>query len=90
MIYETLESHVIPLADCGAQGYDNAASMSGKCNGSQAIIKNSTLLLYSLFVVATYLIYLCDNDAAECIPKASTYFGIIQTICILFSCSPNR
>ena len=41
-------------------------------------------------MVATYLIYLCDNDAAECIPEASTYFGTIQTICILFSCTPKR
>ena len=30
MFTETLESHAIPLVDCRAQGYDNAASMSGK------------------------------------------------------------
>ena len=42
MITETLESHAIALADCRAQGYDNAASMSGKYNGAQVIIKNST------------------------------------------------
>ena len=39
MITETLESHAIPLADCRAQGYGNAASMSGKYNSAQAIIK---------------------------------------------------
>ena len=39
MITVILESHVIPLVDCRAQGYVNAASMSGKYNGTQAIIK---------------------------------------------------
>ena len=39
MITETLESHAIPLADCRAQGCDNAASMSGKYINSPAIIK---------------------------------------------------
>ena len=38
MITEKFESHTIPLADCRAQGYDNAASRSGKYNGTQAII----------------------------------------------------
>ena len=39
MTTETLEGHAIPLADCRAQGYGNAASMSGKYNGAQPIIK---------------------------------------------------
>ena len=39
MITYTLERHAISLADCRAQGYDNAASMSGKYNGPQAIVK---------------------------------------------------
>ena len=39
MITETLESHAIQFADCRAQGYDNAASMSSNYNGAQAIIK---------------------------------------------------
>ena len=34
MITETLESRSIPLADCRAQGYDDATSMSGKYNGA--------------------------------------------------------
>ena len=39
MIAEALESHANPFIDCRAQGYDNAASMSGKYNGAQVIIK---------------------------------------------------
>ena len=90
MITKTLESHVITLVDCRAQDYDNAASMSVKYNSLQAIIKKQYPLLYSLLVVATHSIYLCDNDAAERIPKVSTYFGTIPIICILFCCSPKR
>ena len=40
LITETFESHTIPLAACRAQGYDNAASMSGKYNGVQVIVSN--------------------------------------------------
>ena len=39
MIAETSESHAIPLADCRAQGCDNATSRSSKYNRAQAIIK---------------------------------------------------
>ena len=38
MITETFERHAIPLADCMAQGYDNARSMSGKYSGARAVI----------------------------------------------------
>ena len=89
MINKTLESHVIPLADCRAQGYDNAASMSSKYISVQAIIKEQ--FPTAMFSPCGYhTLNLCANDTAKCIPKASTYFGTIQTICILFSCSPKR
>ena len=39
MIIKTMESHGIPLAECREQGYDNAASISGKYDGAQTIIK---------------------------------------------------
>ena len=89
MITKTLESHAIPLADCRAQGYDNAASMSGKYNGAQAIIKEQyPTTIFSPCGCHTF--NLCGNDAADCISEASTYFKTIQTICVLFSCSPMR
>ena len=89
MITETLESHAIPLAACRAQGYDNAACMSGKYNGAQAIIKEQyPSAMFSLCYCHTPK--LCGNDAAECIPEAIAYFGTIQTIYTLFSCGPKR
>ena len=59
MIIETLESHAIPLVDCRAQGYDNAASISGKYNSAQAIIKKTVPYCYilSLWLPNTQFIY---------------------------------
>ena len=58
MITETLESHAISLADCSAQGYDNAASMSGKYNRAQAIIKTVPYCyILSLWLPHTQFIY---------------------------------
>ena len=76
MITETLENHSIPLSDCKVQGYNNAASMSDKYNGALAIIKKQ----YPTAIFSPsgcYTFNLCSNDAAECIPVASTYFGTI-------------
>ena len=89
MITETFESHAIPHADCEAQSHDNVASMSGKYNCAQAIIEKqfSTAIF---FRCSCHTHNLCSNDAAECIPEAVTYFGTIQVIHTLFSCSPKR
>jgi len=89
IISETLENHAIPLADCRTEGYDNVANMSRKCHGAQAIIKEQypTAIFYSC---GCHTLNLCGNDAAECIPEAGTYFGTMQTIYTLFSCSPKR
>ena len=87
MFTETFEDHAIPLANCRAQGYDNVASMAGKCNGAQSIIKEQypTAISYSC---RCHTLYLCGNDAAECTPGTITYFETMQTICKLFSCNP--
>ena len=89
MITEAFESHAIPLAVCNAQGYDNAASVSGKYNGAKAIIKEQyPTAIFSPCVCHT--LTLCVDDTAECLPEAITYFGTIQIIYTLFSCSPKR
>ena len=88
MITETWESHAIPLTDCREQGYDNAASMPGKYNSAQSIIKEQYPT--AIFCPGCHILNLCGNVAAECIPEVSTNFGTILTICILFICSPKR
>ena len=85
----TFESHAISLADCRAQGYDNAASMSGKQNCAKAIIKKQ----YPTAIFphcGCQTLNLCRNDAAEYIPEAINDFEAIQAIYTLFSCSPKR
>ena len=89
MITETLESYAFPLADCREQGCDNAANMSGKYTGAPAIIKEQyPTVIFS--PCGCHTLNLCSNDAAECIPEANTFFGTVQTIYTLFSCSPKR
>ena len=67
----------------------NGANMSGKYNGSQEIIKEQ--FPTAMFSPCGYhTINLCGNDAAECIPRAITYYGIIQRTYSLFSCNPKR
>ena len=34
LIMDILEEHAIPLSDCSAQGYNNAANMAGKYEGA--------------------------------------------------------
>ena len=77
---ETLESHAIPVADCRAQGYDNAASMSGKHNGAQATIIIQQCPTATFPPCGCHSLDLCRNEAAEYIPEAITYFDTIQTI----------
>ena len=48
--------HLLIVGHTAVKVVNNAASMSGKYNGAQAIKNNSTLLLYPLLVVATHLI----------------------------------
>ena len=73
MIIETLESHVISLADCRAQGYNKTTSMSGKYNNAQAIINEQ----YPTVPTAIFspcgcpALDLYGNEAAECIPEKS-------------------
>jgi hypothetical protein len=89
MIMDTMVDHNIPLADCRAQSYDNAANMAGKYKGVQAKI----LAQYPAAIFSPYgchTLNLCGNDAAESVTEAVSFFGTIQTIYNLFSSSPKR
>ena len=89
LIMDTLEAHAIPLSDCRAQGYDNAANMAGKYKGAHAKIQEqNSLAIFS--PCGCHTLNLCGNDAAESLPEAITYFGTVQTIYNLFSSSPKR
>ncbi len=88
LILETLEKYDIPIADCRGQGYDNAANMSGRYNGAQTHIRSiNSLSLYS--PCACHSLDLCGNDSAMSCKEAVTFFGMVQTVYNLFSCSPH-
>ena len=76
---DTLEEHAIHLSDCRAQGYDNAATMTGRYKGAQAKMEeqNSVAIFSSC---GCHTLNLCGNDFPECLPEAITYFGTVQTI----------
>ena len=89
LILNLLEKHGIPLEDCRGQGYDNGSNMSGKYNGAQAkIIEQCPTALFS--PCGCHTLNLCGADSAECIPDAITFFGTVQSVNNLFSCSPKR
>ena len=89
LINETLRKNGIPLADCRGQGYDNGSNMSGSYKGAQArIIQKNHLAKFC--PCACHSLNLCGVSAAECCPEGITFFGIIQRLYTLFSCSPQR
>ena len=89
LILDTLAAHKIPISFCRGQGYDNGANMAGKYNGAQAhIVKSNPLAIFS--PCACHSLNLCGSHAAECCPEVQTFFGTIQKLYNLFSCSPAR
>ena len=92
LINETLRKNGIhvPLADCRGQGYDNGSNMSGSYKGAQARIIQKNPLAKFCPGCACHSLNLCGVSAAECCPEVITFFGIIQRLYTLFSCSPQR
>ena len=89
LIMITLEEHVTPLSICWIQGCANAANMAGKYEGAQAKIEEqNSVAIFSPY--GCHTIYLCGNDAAECLPEAITYCGIVQAIYNLFTSNAKR
>jgi Domain of unknown function (DUF4371)/hAT family C-terminal dimerisation region len=89
MILNTMKESKIPFDDCRAQAYDNGANMAGAYNGAQShILDSNPLCLFS--PCGCHSLNLCGVDAAACSKEATTFFGVVQTVYNLFSCSPAR
>ena len=89
-ILDFLESVTLNFEeDCSGQAYDNAANMSGKYNGVQAILKkiNENCIFSSC---ANHTLNLVGTDCAEACNEAKIFFGIIQRYYNVFSSSPQR
>lgn len=89
LILNTMKDSKIPFDDCRAQAYDNGANMSGAYNGAQShILDSNPLCIFS--PCGCHSLNLCGIDAAACSKEATTFFGVVQTVYNLFSCSPTR
>jgi len=88
-IIEKLEELGISLADCRGQGYDNGANMRGEKSGVQRRLLNLNSLAF--FVpCGCHSWNLVLGDAASSCAGAQTFFGTLQRLYTIFSCSSER
>ena len=88
-LLEFLESHNIDIKDCRGQSYDNAANMSGKYRGMQALIKEKNPL--SEFVPCCgHSLNLVGKTAANTCSAALHYFDFVQQLYVFFTARTSR
>ncbi|XP_046619690.1 zinc finger MYM-type protein 1-like [Neodiprion virginianus] len=84
-----LGDHQIDIMDCRGQSYDNAANMSGKYKGMQALILEKNHL--SAFVPCCgHSLNLVGKVAANSCPSAVQFFDFVQNLYPFFTASTER
>ncbi|XP_025199039.1 zinc finger MYM-type protein 1-like [Melanaphis sacchari] len=84
-----LGDHQIDIMDCRGQSYDNAANMSGKYRGMQALILEKNHL--SAFVPCCgHSLNLVGKAAANSCPSAVQFFDFMQDLYTFFTASAER
>ncbi|KAL4105050.1 hypothetical protein QTP88_020340 [Uroleucon formosanum] len=84
-----LGDHQIDIMDCRDQSYDNAANMSGKYRGMQALILEKNHL--SAFVPCCgHSLNLVGKAAANSCPSAVQFFDFMQDLYTFFTASTER
>ncbi|GBP00584.1 hypothetical protein EVAR_76879_1 [Eumeta japonica] len=88
-IQQQLEKYVLDIALCRAQGYDNAASISGVHGGAQRKIRevNPKALFSSC---SNHSLNLCGVHAFACVPSSVTCFEIVEKLYSFFSSSTQK
>lgn len=88
-ILQLLDGLQLDFQVCVGQAYDNGSNMAGKYKGVQAVLlqHNSNCIFSSC---GNHTLNLVGVDCAESCKEAMTYFGTIQQMYNLFSCSPRR
>ena len=84
-----LNEHDIDIKNLRGQSYDNAANMSGCCNGIQANICQINSLAHYI-PCAAHSLNLVGVSAAETYVKAPSFFGLVQKLFNFFSASTTR
>ncbi|XP_062182263.1 uncharacterized protein LOC133886585 [Phragmites australis] len=88
-LMNALYSFDLNVADVRGQGYDNGSNMKGKHQGVQKrLLEINPRALYMLCACHSLNLTLCDM--AKSCSKAISFFGVIQRIYALFSCSTKR
>lgn len=88
-IQEQLEKDGLDISLCRAQGYDNAASMSGIHGGVQRKIRQvNPKALFS--PCSNHSLNLCGVHAFSCVPSSVTCFGTVEKLYSFFSASTKR
>ena len=89
LICKVLKEHNIPLKNCRGQRYDNGSNMSGCYKGAQSLIREKNP--QAVFCpCSAHTLNLCGVHAAESNNVVKNFFGNIQKLYNLFSCSPSR
>lgn len=88
-LLQFLDDHQIDILNCRGQSYDNAANMSGKYKGMQALILQKNYL--SSFVPCCgHSLNLVGKAAANSCALAVQFFDFIQNLYTFFTASTQR
>lgn len=89
IILHFLEENGINIQGCRGQSYDNAANMSGKYNGVQAILREKCCVAHYVPCTA-HSLNLVGKSAAEGCPAAAGFFYVLQSLYAWFVASTHR
>ena len=77
----------INLADYRGQSYENASNMSGKYNGTQALVKEKFGAVAEYVPCYAYSLNLVRVCAAQLCPKIVQLFDFVESIFVFFVAS---
>lgn len=84
-----LDHHKIELNDCRGRSYDNAANISDKYQGMQALFKNKNELVEFIPCCGHSLNIVVKTAANSCV-AAIRFFDFIQNHYVFFTATPTR
>ena len=88
-LIEFLNTHEIDIGDCRGQSYDNAANMSGKYKGMQALSLEKNHL--SVFVSCCgHSLNLVGKAAANSCAGAVHFFDSVRNLYLFFTATTER
>ncbi|CAM5144655.1 unnamed protein product [Natator depressus] len=88
-ILQELDTMSLSVENLRGQAYDNGSNMKGKDNGVQS--RMMEINPRAFFVpCSAHSLNLVVNDAARCCLEASSFFNLVQRVCVFFLGSTRR